>query len=436
MKLAVVIVLACVAGAVAKDWAVVLAGSNQYYNYRHQADTCHAYQIVRKNGIAPERIIVMQFDDIANNNQNPYRGKVFNKPTDASTPGVDVYAGCQKDYTGNSVTADSFINIITGNAAGNAGVGNGKVLNSTKDDNVFIFFTDHGGTGIIAFPVGPYLTSSRLNQGLQTMNQKKMYNKLVFYLEACESGSMFEGLLPSNMNIYATTASNAVESSWGCYCPPEDQVQGKSIGSCLGDLYSVNWMEDSDAVGMSESLAQQFATVKQKTDQSHVMDYGDKTWTNMAIGSFQGDSQFFNRHQGAKVETKSQSLVESRDIPMHTFYYQYLRADKKDLTASHALAQQLIDEVKARVKADNVFLALTKAVVGDGHRAVFDMPAPTPITQFACFDEVNRAVFDYCGGFSDYSIKYARVVMNVCNYVNHEAEATQSIASQVKALCM
>jgi len=42
---------------------------------------------------------------------------------------------------------------------------------------------------------------------------------LVFYVEACESGSMFEGLLNDKLNIYVTTASNAFESSWGTYCP-------------------------------------------------------------------------------------------------------------------------------------------------------------------------------------------------------------------------
>ncbi|KAB8081887.1 hypothetical protein EE612_003477, partial [Oryza sativa] len=42
-----------------------------------------------------------------------------------------------------------------------------------------------------------------------------------FYLEACESGSIFEGLLPNGINVYATTASNADESSWGTYCPGE-----------------------------------------------------------------------------------------------------------------------------------------------------------------------------------------------------------------------
>lgn len=44
---------------------------------------------------------------------------------------------------------------------------------------------------------------------------------LVLYVEACESGSIFEGLLPDELNIYVTTAANAYESSWGTYCPGE-----------------------------------------------------------------------------------------------------------------------------------------------------------------------------------------------------------------------
>jgi legumain len=66
----------------------------------------------------------------------------------------------------------------------------------------------------------------------------------VFYLEACESGSIFEGLLPEGLNIYATTAANAEESSWGTYCPGENPSPPPEYETCLADLYSVAWMED------------------------------------------------------------------------------------------------------------------------------------------------------------------------------------------------
>ena len=98
--------------------------------------------------------------------------------------------------------------------------------------------------------------------------------QMVIYIEACESGSMLQGLLPSNINIYATTASNAEESSYACYYDSKRQTY-------LGDLYSVNWMEDSDAEDItSETLFKQFQVTKQKTTESHVMQYGDLVNTN------------------------------------------------------------------------------------------------------------------------------------------------------------
>ncbi|QHO30410.1 Vacuolar-processing enzyme [Arachis hypogaea] len=51
-------------------WAILIAGSNGYWNYRHQADVCHAYQLLRKGGLKEENIIVFMYDDIAFNEEN------------------------------------------------------------------------------------------------------------------------------------------------------------------------------------------------------------------------------------------------------------------------------------------------------------------------------------------------------------------------------
>ena len=67
---------------------------------------------------------------------------------------------------------------------------------------------------------------------------------MVLYIEACESGSMFEGLLDDSLNIYVTTASNAHESSWGTYCPGMAPPAPPEFDTCLGDLYSVAWIEN------------------------------------------------------------------------------------------------------------------------------------------------------------------------------------------------
>ena len=41
-------------------WAVLVAGSNGYFNYRHQADMCHAYQIAIKNETPADAITTIQ----------------------------------------------------------------------------------------------------------------------------------------------------------------------------------------------------------------------------------------------------------------------------------------------------------------------------------------------------------------------------------------
>lgn len=94
-------------------------------------------------------------------------------------------------------------------------------------------------------PVGNYVYAKDLINVLKTMWGNKSYKNMVIYMEACEAGSMFDGLLPSDINIYVTTASNPYESSYGYYCPGQySHPDVEKYGTCLGDLYSISWMED------------------------------------------------------------------------------------------------------------------------------------------------------------------------------------------------
>lgn len=106
---------------------MLIAGSKSYDNYRHQADVCHAYQLLIKKGIPADNIILMMYDDVANNSQNPFPGKLFNKP-DPNGKGVDVYEGCVIDYKGDDVTPSNYMEVLTGGAPKG---GNGRVLKST-----------------------------------------------------------------------------------------------------------------------------------------------------------------------------------------------------------------------------------------------------------------------------------------------------------------
>jgi len=429
--------------AFAENWAVIVAGSNEFYNYRHQADACHAYQIVANNGVPSSNIIMLYYDDIASDPSNPFPGQLFNKPTDAGVPGVDVYKNCQKDYTGEDVTAENFLNIITGNATAMKGIGNGKVLGSTSNDNVFINFVDHGGAGLICFPTGPYLYSNDLINALNTMYTNNMYKKLVFYVEACESGSMFEGLISSNQNIYVTTASNAEESSWGTYCPPDDFVNGQEMNSCLGDLYSVNWMEDADKQSpkMDETLEIQFEVVQNETDQSHVMQYGDITFTSERIGDFEGETQshnFFTASLLKKSKSKKtkRNSVDSRDAKLNSLYYMYLRSDKTDLHRSHLAAAALEKELKHRVHTDMFFsdLALALTINTKDFDTVFHAKASRAGYLSTCYKRAIQTYEKKCERLSDYSLQYARVLANVCERSSTDLQA-RAVFDKITEMC-
>merc|ERR1712156_1074757 len=277
---------AALAAAVAADksdhWAVIMAGSNTYSNYRHQADSHHAVKIMLENGIPRDQIIHLAYDDIANNYRNPFPGQLFNAPSEG--PGINVYDQSEIDYSGSQVTKENFFKVLLGDTSAP-----GPVLQSDENSRVFIYFTDHGGAGLICTPVGDWIYADELDSTLQTMKDTGMFKELVFYLEACESGSMFPNL-DATENIYAMTASNASLSSWAAYCGSDAFVDGTYIGSCLGDLFSINWMEDTEANDpATETLTTQYDTVKELTTASPVKIFGDLDIMDEVVGVFEGD---------------------------------------------------------------------------------------------------------------------------------------------------
>uniref|UniRef100_A0A803NAK2 Uncharacterized protein n=1 Tax=Chenopodium quinoa TaxID=63459 RepID=A0A803NAK2_CHEQI len=180
-----------------EKWAILIAGSSGYENYRHQADVCHAYQVMKKGGLKDENIIVFMYDDIAFNVDNPNQGMPQNEP---------------------AIYAKDFIEVLKKKHASNT------------------------------------------------------YKSMLVNLEV-----FFDGLLPNNLSIYATTASNPDESSYATYCDGDPGVPSEYNNTCLGDLYSISWMEDSERKDpRNETLRQQFAVVKNRTSEmSHVSEYGD-----------------------------------------------------------------------------------------------------------------------------------------------------------------
>lgn len=407
MKSAFILVVLGVLGAAnAERWALVVAGSNGWSNYRHQADACHAYQVLSSHGIPDSNIVVMMYDDIADHSINPYPGKIYNQPKDAEGKRPDVYAGVPKDYTKRDVTPENFLKIMQGEEMK---VGSGKTIKSGPDDEVFVFFSDHGATGLIAFPSSE-LHVKDLNKALVNMHIKKKFAKLVFYLEACESGSMFRNVLPKDIGVYAMTASDYDESSWGCYCSEPDSLP------CLGDLFSVSWMQDSDKEDLTkESLAEQAAITKNKTNKSKVKQYGDLTYQSDKVAMYQGDKPCATCHSNAPA-AQINGLVSSRDIPLYQLQRQ-ISQDSSPAQRDNAL-KQLSHFMQKRLYVDNVIKQIVSRVItpkSPEFSAVMNTH-PAELTNVECHHLLTQHFSRRCFSFAlnEYVMKYSKVLANMC----------------------
>ncbi|CAM9822982.1 unnamed protein product [Lampetra fluviatilis] len=397
----------------ADTWVVLVAGSNGYYNYRHQADACHAYQIVHKAGVPDERVIVMMYDDIADSDENPTKGIIINKPK-----GPDVYSGVPKDYIGENVTPQVFLSVLKGDEAGVQGKGSGKVLKSGPNDHVFVYFTDHGAPGIIAFP-SDELSVDDLNKTIQYMYDNKMYSKMVIYIEACESGSMMENL-PANINVYATTAANSEESSYACYYDDERQTY-------LGDVYSVNWMEHSDQADLTKvNLNEQYEVVKKNTNTSHVMEFGDKSISKLMLIEFQGQKQQRSPRAlppaAAGGTWPPRDAVASPDVVLATLSRRLQQLQQH--ADGDAQQTRLLQEIDAQMQARRLIresveliVELSTATAEQASAVLSGSPRPR-LTQHACYRAATRHFKTRCFNWNtplyEHALRYVYTLLGMC----------------------
>ncbi|CAK8568418.1 unnamed protein product [Lathyrus sativus] len=423
-------------------WAILIAGSNGYWNYRHQSDVCHAYQVLRKGGLKEENIIVFMYDDVAYDEENPHPGVIINSPN-----GENVYKGVPKDYTGEDVTVGNFFAALLGNKSALSG-GSGKVVDSGPNDHIFVYYSDHGGPGVLGMPTSPYMFASDLVEVLKMKHAAGTYKSLVFYLEACESGSIFEGLLPEGLNIYATTASNAEESSWGTYCPGEDPSPPPEYETCLGDLYSVAWMEDSDKHNLqTETLHQQYELVKERTSNgnsdfgSHVMQYGDIELSRdslfLYLGSNPSNENF--TFVGRNSLVPPSKATNQRDADLIHFWDKFRKAPQGS-PRKIAAQKQVLEAMSHRLHIDDSMKLIGKLLFGmkKGPEVLTSVrPAGQPLVDdWDCLKTLVRTFETYCGSLSQYGMKHMRSFANFCNagiHREHMAEASAQACTNIPA---
>lgn len=204
-------------------------------------------------------------------------------------------------------------------------------------------------------------------------------------------------------------------------------VDGKTIGSCLGDEFSVRWMEDSESTDSSnETIAQQFNKLKSAVTKSHVMQYGVTSFDSEPIGDFQGI-----HGQSLATDDIAQAMpglgVDSRQVEVHQAYYKVVRAAtpaaRKDAEA------ELAGILARRHSADEMFGNIASiAMNGNAAKAQEMLEGPTSsLENVDCHARALQSVVRVCGAFNDYSLRYSRLFVNLCNNGVSEAVITSAI---------
>ncbi|XP_071730783.1 vacuolar-processing enzyme-like [Rutidosis leptorrhynchoides] len=369
------------------------------------------------------------YDDIANHPSNPRPGVVINSPN-----GSDVYAGVPKDYTGENVTTTNFFGVLLGNESMVTG-GSKKVVASKPEDKIFVYFTDHGGPGVLCMPNFPYIYADDFINVLGMKHEMETYDEMVIYVEACESGSIFEGLLPADMDIYVTTASNANESSWATYCPGMKPSPPPEFDTCLGDLYSISWMEDSDSEDLrNETLEQQYKRVKMRTYNnhssigSHVMQYGNLQMSNETVSVYQGSSPW-NFTADPIGYFIPMGVVDQRDADLYSMWQKYKRSTEESQENAELL-KNINDVTAHRAHLDTSVNMVKEYLLGNRLISSRDQGSAL-VDDWRCLKSMVRTFETYCESLTQYGMKHTRTFADLCN----NGVTEKSMDQATKAAC-
>ncbi|PON35351.1 Peptidase C13, legumain [Parasponia andersonii] len=396
-------------------WAVLVAGSKDWTNYRHQADVCHAYQVLTNGGLSKENIIVFMYDDIAYNSDNPFPGRIYN-----SFQEIDVYEGVEVDYAGENATADNLLAVLLGNPFQLIG-GNGKVLSSSSRDRVFMFYSGHGNVEILGMPVGPVFKAKPFIELLQANYEYNYFKSMVIYINACKSGSIFT-LLPNNISVYATTSANASENSYGTYCGFGNDDGGDGV--CLGSLYSVAWLQHTEAFDRA-TLGQQYKAVQFQvlnswsTPPSQVQQLGDISIANDFVSTYMGSRERLihqTRDYHSSSSSRSSNFEDEVPCAEHEldYYRNRVKRSRPDSPNYARYKKELDERLAQRKLEDDNFAGIRKLLFKDETGSKVKNVV-NEVQRNNCFKSLMDIYWKNCGSISEYGMRLAKEFDKMCD---------------------
>lgn len=253
-------------------WALLVASSKDWKNYRHQADILSVYQMIRERGYPDDHIILIMEDDLAQKPKNPFKGEV---KTDLAES--NLYQNFDIDYKMSDLTPTDIMNILSGKKTSRTPI----VIESTDKDNILIFWSGHGTQAELCW--GDEFMGVRkemVSNTLKQMAKEKKYRKMLFLIEACYSGSIVKDIqIPGALFI---TAANDKETS------KADNFSNQ-LGVWMTNRFTYGLREQLET-DMSVPLRDLYYRLFINTIGSHVMVYNTANFGNIHMNNI---SEFF-----------------------------------------------------------------------------------------------------------------------------------------------
>lgn len=193
------------------NYAVLVAASEGWQNYRHQADVLGMYHYLKGKGYDDDHIILIMADDIAHNELNPLKGVIRRE-----LEGENLYEDVQIDYPLGNLTLDDLKQILTGEPSEAYPV----TLGSSANDNVLFFWSGHGTQQGWKWRETEDLNADFAREMFADMKFRKMFA----IIETCYSGGVAQDctgipglLMMTAANPYETSKADAFDNELQVY---------------------------------------------------------------------------------------------------------------------------------------------------------------------------------------------------------------------------
>ena len=247
------------------NYAVLVAASKGWKNYRHQADVLGMYHYLKGKGYDDDHIILIMADDIAYNEKNPLQGVVRRE-----IGGDNLYKDLQIDYRLGDLTLEDLKQILTCNPSEAYPV----TLGSSENDNVLFFWSGHGTQQGWKWKEEEDLNADFARAMFSDMQFRKMFA----IVETCYSGAVAQDCtgIPG---LLLMTAANPYEPSKAATFDDELQVY-------LSNTFTASILSQF-ALNPCSSIYDLYLHAFDKTQGSHVMvynadHYGNLRWSDIS----------------------------------------------------------------------------------------------------------------------------------------------------------